>query len=94
MAASATEPDPSLVQLFIDKGADVSARDDSGRTALDWALLQGETAAAQVLRKAGSVAVALPPTPPVPPSTARTPRAAPCLVLRKKRRPVISSPTP
>jgi ankyrin repeat protein len=76
MAASATEPDPSLVQLFIDKGADVSARDDSGRTALDWALLQGDTSAAQVLRKAGAVAVALPPAPPVPPSAARTPRAA------------------
>jgi N-acyl-D-amino-acid deacylase len=76
MAASATEPDPSLVQLFIDKGADVSARDDSGRTALDWALLQGDTAAAQVLRKAGAVAFAPPSTPPVPASVPRTPRAA------------------
>ena len=49
MAAAATEPDPALVQLLIEKGADVGARDDGGRTALDWALLQGDTAAAQAL---------------------------------------------
>jgi ankyrin repeat protein len=76
MAASAAEPDPSLVQLLIDQGADIGARDDSGRTALDWALLQGDTAAAQVLRKAGAVALAPPPTPPLPAPAPRTPRAA------------------
>jgi ankyrin repeat protein len=76
MAAAATEPDPALVQLLIDKGADVGARDDGHRTALDWALLQGDTAAAQVLRKAGAVAGAPPSAPPAPAGTPRSPRAA------------------
>lgn len=34
MAAAATDPDPVLVQLLLDKGADVAARDNNGRTAL------------------------------------------------------------
>jgi hypothetical protein len=76
MAAAATEPDPAVVQLLIDKGADVSTRDDGGRTALDWALLQGETAAAQVLRNAGSVPMAPPAASPTPIAVPRTPRAA------------------
>lgn len=76
MAAAASEPDPSLVQLLIDKGADVTALDDSGRTALDWALLQGDTAVAQVLRKAGAAEKPVPAIPAAPAGRQRTPRAA------------------
>ena len=72
MAAAATRPDPATVALLVAKGADPNAQDDSGRTALDWALLQGETPTAQILRKAGGRALA-----PafVAPSPVQTPRA-------------------
>lgn len=54
MAAAAPTPDPTTVGLLIERGADMDARDDAGRTALDWALLQGETPVAQLLRQAGA----------------------------------------
>jgi len=54
MAAAAPKPDPATVRLLIDRGAEVGARDEAGRTALDWALLQGETPAARLLRQAGT----------------------------------------
>src|SRR5262245_21043014 len=75
MAAAAAEPDPAVVQLLLDKGAAVAARDDSGRTALDWALLQGDTSVAQLLRRSGGTESARPGVPP-PASQRRTPRAA------------------
>jgi ankyrin repeat protein len=53
MAAAATRPDPTIVRLLIEKGADPGARDEAGRTALDWALLQGDTPVARLLREAG-----------------------------------------
>jgi ankyrin repeat protein len=76
MAAAAAQPDPALIQLLLDKGADVTARDASGRTALDWALLQGETAAAGVLRKHGAIAAAPAVAIPLPIATPRKPKAA------------------
>jgi len=65
-AAGAPGPNPAMVRLLIDRGADLAARDDLGRTALDWALLQGETAAAAALRAAGAPAGAGLPPPPIP----------------------------
>ena len=76
MAAAAAEPDPAVAQLLLDKGADVTARDDSGRTALDWALLQGDTAVAQLLRRSGGAEGSRLPGPPPPVAQPRTPRAA------------------
>jgi ankyrin repeat protein len=76
MAAAAAEPDPALIHLLLDKGADITARDARGRTALDWALLQGETAAADVLRKRGAIAAAPAAAIPSPIATPRTPKAA------------------
>lgn len=76
MAAAAPEPDPPVVQLLIDRGADLGARDDSGRTALDWALLQGETTTAQLLRKAGGQSMAPPFSGPTPPAAPRAPKGA------------------
>lgn len=76
MAAAATEPDPAVVRLLLDNGAEPGARDDSGRTALDWALLQGETTAAKVLRQAGAPSGTGPAASPTPIASPRDPRAA------------------
>lgn len=43
-----------MVQLLLDKGATWSHRDDSGRTALEWALKQDHTAAVAALKAAGA----------------------------------------
>ena len=75
LAASAPSPDLAALHLLIDRGADPAARDQSGRTALDWALLQGETAAAGLLRQAG-VTGGLPPAPPAPVASPRSSRDA------------------
>jgi len=73
MAAGASRPNPAAVGLLLDKAVDVNARDDAGRTALDWALLQGDTPVAEQLRKAGGRPMA----PPVaPPALVATPRSA------------------
>lgn len=73
MAAAATAPNPAMVRLMLDMGADVAARDSVGRTALDWALLQGDTPVARLLREAGIQTTA-----PVrlAPRTVSNPRAA------------------
>jgi len=65
-AVGAPQPNPTMVRLLVDHGADLAARDDVGRTALDWALLQGETAAAAALRAAGAPAGAGFPPPSIP----------------------------
>jgi hypothetical protein len=54
MAAGAYRPDKAVVRWLLDNGADVSVRDDEQRTALDWALTQGETDIARMLREAGA----------------------------------------
>lgn len=66
MAAAATRPDPVMVRLLIDKGADIGARDMVERTALDWALLQGETPVVILLREAGAHSAAAASQPPSP----------------------------
>jgi ankyrin repeat protein len=66
MAAASDHADPKTVRMLLSHGARLDARDDTGRSALDWALLQGETDAARVLREAGV------PSSPVP-SMATTP---------------------
>src|SRR5438093_10357847 len=58
MAAAASRPDPAIVRLLMEKGADLGARDKAGRTALDWALLQGKTQVTRLLRDAGTPALA------------------------------------
>ena len=63
MAAAATHPDPAIVRLLMAKGADVNARDKAGRTALDWAVRQGETEVVRVLREAGATSTVTPPPP-------------------------------
>ena len=76
MAAAATRPDPATVRLLLDKGADIGARDAQGRTALDWALLLGDTPVADLLRNAqaprGTPETELPSAV----ATPRTPRAS------------------
>ena len=72
MAAAGHRPSPAAVRLLLAKGADIRARDDLGRTALDWALTQGETPVALLLRQAGATATPLP----APPSPVAKPRIA------------------
>jgi ankyrin repeat protein len=74
MAAAAPAPDPAMVRLLIEKGADLGARDKAGRTALDWALRQGDTEVARLLREAGTQG--LTPSPPPLPTVVGTPRTA------------------
>src|SRR5262245_40621166 len=76
MAAAASRPNPAAIGLLLEKGVDVNARDDAGRTALDWALMQGETPVAEQLRKAGGRAMAPPIAPPTAVSMPRSPRDA------------------
>jgi hypothetical protein len=54
MAAASDHADPATVRMLLDRGARVDARDDEARSALDWALMQGETEAARLLRQAGA----------------------------------------
>jgi ankyrin repeat protein len=73
MAAAGSRPSEAAVRLLLEKGADVRARDERGRNALDWALTQGETPIAGLLRAAGA-SPAAPPTP--PPAAVVQPRSA------------------
>jgi ankyrin repeat protein len=83
MAAASARPNPQIVSLLIAKGANVRTRDADGRTALDWALTQGETETARVLRAAGAKAMA--PAAETPPSVskARNARTAIALAISK-----------
>lgn len=76
MAAAASRPDPAIVRLLMEKGADLGARDKAGRTALDWALLQGDTEVSRLLRDAGTPALAPPLPSPAAVDKPRTARAA------------------
>jgi ankyrin repeat protein len=58
MMAAATDADPAMVRLLLDKGAVAGVGDESGSTALDWALRLGDTEASRVLRRAGAVEMA------------------------------------
>jgi hypothetical protein len=58
MASAASHPDIAIVRMLIEKGADLRDRDQAGRTALDWALVQGDTRVAHLLRDAGTPALA------------------------------------
>jgi ankyrin repeat protein len=49
------EPDHRLLELLIALGADLDAKDDKGRTALDVALLRKDSEAMRLLRAAGAI---------------------------------------
>jgi ankyrin repeat protein len=53
LAASGRRASVTTLQYLLDHGANVNARDENGRTALDWALTRGETEVSAYLRKAG-----------------------------------------
>src|SRR5262249_9121652 len=75
MATSPTPPNPELIRVLLDAGADVNLKDAKGLTALDWALKQGETEVAAILRKAGAKA-GVSQSPPKPVAEPRTIAAA------------------
>lgn len=54
MAVTSHAPRAEMMQLLIESGADVNIRDRQGRTALDWARMQGENNVAKLLREAGA----------------------------------------
>ena len=75
MAAGGDAHDLELIRLLVQKGADLNARDQNGRTVLDWALTWGETEVSRLLRNAG--AKSTPPAPlPKPMAEPRNARAA------------------
>lgn len=76
MAAAASPANPAGARLLLQKGAAIEAQDASGRTALDWALLQGESEVSRVLRQAGAKEMVPPETATDPVSKSRTPRKA------------------
>lgn len=76
LAASARRPNMAMLQFLIERGADVNAADDAGRTALDWALTRGDTEVSTFLRKAGADSKATAEPAPAPAAARRTPRAA------------------
>jgi ankyrin repeat protein len=77
MAAAVGEfQDTTVIDALLNKGADVNARDEMGRTALDWALLQGDTEIVRKLRAAGGRAMAPLPPAPSPVAEPGTPREA------------------
>jgi ankyrin repeat protein len=76
MAAAATRPDLAMVQLLLENGAAIDPLDDAGRSALDWAMLQGDTPVAKALRDAGASATAPSRAVASPISRPRTPRDA------------------
>ncbi len=53
MAALSDRENVSVMRALLDRGADIHAKDQEGRNALDWALLRGRTAPATFLREAG-----------------------------------------
>ena len=75
MAAASDHADVTTAQLLLSRGARLDARDQDGRSALDWARLQGETDVARLLRDADAPASA-------PISTATTPLVDTPLPLR------------
>jgi ankyrin repeat protein len=76
VAVNAPRPDPAMVRLLMEKAADVNARDKSGRTVLDWAMMQGETGIALMLRQAGAASGSGPSPAPQAISIPRTTRVA------------------
>jgi hypothetical protein len=67
------------VQYLLEQGSAINAVDDSGRTALDWALTRGETPVAEYLRKAGGRSTA---ALEVTPRAAAVPRGARAAIER------------
>ena len=61
LAAGDDAPSIPVMQHLLASGVDVNAKDEAGRTALDWALTRGETPASELLRRAGGQA-----SPPAP----------------------------
>jgi ankyrin repeat protein len=55
VAASAEDQNLEVIQALLDAGATVNARDNLGRTALDWALMQGESHASRLLVERGAL---------------------------------------
>jgi ankyrin repeat protein len=75
LAAGSPVPRPDAVRLLLSTRPDLTSRDADGRTALDWALTQGETPIAVILREAGAPSTEPPAAPPAV-AQPRTARAA------------------
>ena len=82
LAAFSPRESAGLTQLLLSHQADISLRDDAGRTPLDWALTRGETATARLLRDAGAPSSVVTAPPPAV-SHARSPREAIAIALAR-----------
>ncbi len=81
MAAAAEEASPEMIKILLDGGARIDTRDAVGRTALDWALLQGESAVAALLRQRGATLGGWKGAEPAAAAAPRDPRGAVTLAL-------------
>jgi ankyrin repeat protein len=63
MVAAGDTPSVPAMQALLSAGVNIDAKDDEGRTALDWALTHGETEAAKFLRAAGGHSSPVPAAP-------------------------------
>ena len=75
-AAMGDDQDRAVIDLLLSKGAEIDATDEVGRTALDWALFQGDTDIVKQLRAAGGHALAPASQAPAPVDKPRYPRDA------------------
>jgi ankyrin repeat protein len=88
-AAGSPRPSLEAIRLLIAAGADLTARDDAGRTALDWSLYQGDTPIVALLRSAG-----VPSSAPAPvPSPVKQPRPTVEAIERAMARLLPAGPT-
>jgi ankyrin repeat protein len=76
MAVAAPSPNLAVAALLLEHDASIDARDDAGHTALDWAMMQGDTGVVRMLQAKGASRGADVPAAPVAVTTPRTARAA------------------
>jgi ankyrin repeat protein len=83
IAVAAEDPNPAVVHLLLDAGARLETRDALGRTALDWALMQGESSVSAILRERGAASGVWNTPAPRLVTAPRPPREAVMMALKK-----------
>lgn len=72
LAVAAEDANPTVIRMLLEAGSSLDAHDDLGRSALDWALMQGESPATRLLSERGAVRGLWNPPNPQPAAQPRT----------------------